>query len=87
MMSLSSNVLQQLRNFGFCLSTVGNDCALSMQSIFGLVVLYCCITWFPADEVTRRWVRFTGRQEALVCGVSLASHVFLKMRVGSFIMH
>ena len=49
--------------------------------------LDCCVTWFPAGQVT--WCRplLTGRQEALVCGVSHASHVSLKMLVGSFIMH
>lgn len=37
--------------------------------------LICCVTWFPAGQVTRYRLLLTGRQEALVCGVSHASHV------------
>lgn len=59
-------------------------CSLGLQTASGPAVLACCVTWFPADLVMRYWVLLTGKQEALVCGVSRVS---LKILVGSFIMH
>ncbi len=37
--------------------------------------LDCCVTWFPAGQVTRYQPLLTGTQEALVCGVSHASRL------------
>lgn len=58
-------------------------CVVYAMFFFGLFQsggLDCCVTWFPDGQVTCYWWLLTGRQEALVCGVSHASHVSLKMQ-------
>lgn len=63
------------------------DCTCKSEASLWSGGLDCCVTWFPAGQVTRYLPLLTGTQEALVCGVSHASHVSLKMLVGSLIMH
>lgn len=57
---------------------------VDLKPDFGLLLRAAASHGF---QVTRCLPVLTGKQEALVCGVSHASHVSLKMLVSSLIMH